>query len=131
MSTRYLNNLALTLVAGFLVVATQAFIPTTVAWLTFAMAITFTILSLELLVVRTTIAQRVISGLTAVIGIWTIVASLVFPATTVVWLGLAAGAAVVALGVAGLTAHELTTERVVHSFEVERQPAVDREPVAA
>lgn len=131
MSTRYLNNLALTLVAGFLVVATQAFIPTTVAWLSFAIAITFTVISLEMLVVRTTIAQRVISGLTGVIGIWTIVASLVFPATTVVWLGFAAGAAVVALGVAGLTAHELTTERVVHSLQVEREPAVDRAPVAA
>jgi hypothetical protein len=131
MSTRYLNNLALTIAAGFLVVATQAFIPATVAWLTFAMAITFTVIGFELLVVRTTIAQRVISGLAAVIGIWTIVASLVYPATTVVWLGFAAGAAVVALGVAGLTAHELSTERVVHSFEVERQPAVDREPVAA
>jgi hypothetical protein len=51
-----------------------------------------------------------------------------FP-TTVVWLGFASACAFVLLGVAGLTAHELTTERVVHSLAVEREPR--RPPVAA
>ena len=42
--------------------------------------------------------------------------------------------ALVALGVIGLVAHELRTERVVHSLAVERAPLVaehDREPIAA
>jgi hypothetical protein len=131
MTTRYLSNLALALAAGFLVVATMAFSAPIAAALTFAIAIGATVLSVGTLVMDTTIAQRVISALAAAIGIWTIVASLVFFPTTVVWLGFASALGLVALAVAGLTAHELTTERVVHSFEVERQPLHSREPIAA
>jgi hypothetical protein len=122
MSTRYLYNLALALVAGFLVVATQAYTPGTVASLTFAIAIGVTAVSLGMIAVRGGIVHRALSGLAAVIGGWTIVASLVFASTTVVWLGFGSALALVGLGVIGLTIHELTTERVVHSLEVEREP---------
>lgn len=43
------------------------------------------------------------------------------------WLGFAAAAALVAIAVFGLTAHELTTERVVHSLEVDRKSVGGRE----
>ena len=36
----------------------------------------------------------------------------------ITWLGFASGVALVALAFTGLTIHELSTERVVHSFEV-------------
>lgn len=77
-----------------------------------------------------------VGGLVAVLGAWTIVASLVFVPTTAATLGFASALGFVALGVVGLTAHELTTERVVHSLEVEesegaRRPLADRQPVAA
>jgi hypothetical protein len=124
MDIRYLSNLTLALAAGFLVVATQAFSPPVAAALVFAIAIGATVLSLATIAAPTTRVQRVISGVAAVIGIWTIVASLVFFPTTVVWLGFASALALVALAVIGLTAHELTTERVVHSLEVEREPVV-------
>jgi hypothetical protein len=41
-----------------------------------------------------------------------------FAGATITWLGFAAGAALFALAIVGLTLHELTTERVVHSIEV-------------
>jgi hypothetical protein len=122
MNIRYLSNLTLALAAGFLVVATQAFSPTIASALVFAIAIGATVLSLGTMAVKTTTVQRVISGIAAVVGGWTIVASLVFFPTTVVWLGFASALALVGLAVAGLTAHELTTERVVHSIEGERAP---------
>lgn len=121
MSTRYLSNLALILVAAFLVVATQAWAPLAVAWITFGVAIGFTVIGLAMLAHRATV-QRALAGLVTVIGAWTIIASLVFVPTTVLWLGFASALAVVALSVIGLTAHELTTERVVHSLEVRREP---------
>jgi hypothetical protein len=46
------------------------------------------------------------------------VASLVFAGSTITWLGFASGAAFVALALTGLTLHEVSTERVVHSIEV-------------
>jgi hypothetical protein len=129
MSIRYLSNLALMIAAAFLVVATQAFLAGTVAWLTFGIAAGLTLLSAYMLIGRHGIAQRMVGGLGAVLGAWTIVASLVFVPATVVWLGFASAIAFVVLGIAGLTAHELTTERVVHSLAVEREPG--RQPVAA
>jgi hypothetical protein len=136
MSIRYLTNLALALAAGFLVVASQVFTAPVAAALTFAIASGATILGLYMLVSRSTIAQRVIGGLVAVLGAWTIVASLVFVPATVVTLGFASALGFVALGVIGLTAHELISERVVHSLKVEqsegsRRPLADRQPMAA
>jgi membrane-associated phospholipid phosphatase len=131
MRIRYLYNIALGLAAGFLVVATQAFAPTTVAWLTFAIAAGVTALSVGIAPLRTGLVQRVLSVASTVLGAWTIVASLVFAPTTVLWLGFASALAFVGLAVIGLTAHELTTERVVHSLEVERSPRIGHEPAAA
>ena len=131
--TRYLSNLALTAAAGFLVVAEFAFTLTTAAWLTFALAIGFVAISGFMLIAGRHIVQRAIGGLGLVIGAWTIVASLVFAPATVMWLGFASAVALVALGIAGLTSHELTTERVVHSLQVQREPVAvrEREPIAA
>ena len=119
MSIRYLYNIALGLAAGFLVVASVAFAAPTVAWLTFAIAAGITAVSAGLLLLPGALAQRSLTAATGLLGIWTIVASLVFTPGTVVSLGFASALAFVALAVAGLTLHELTTERVVHSFEVE------------
>lgn len=119
MSIRYLYNITLGVAAAFLIVATQAFAAPTVAWLTFAIAAGATVTSLGMLAVRSGIGQRSLTGLAGALGIWTIVASLVFVPTTVVWLGFASALAFAGLALAGLTLHELTTERVVHSFQVE------------
>lgn len=131
MSIRYLSNLALALVAGFLVVATQAFALPAVKWLTFAIAIGATVIGLGTGAIRVPLAQRGLGGLAAGIGIWTIVASLVFSLHTVMWLGFASALALVALAVVGLTIHELSAERVVHSIQVEHESAEQRQPLAA
>lgn len=136
MSTRYLLNLLLALVAGTLVVFTQAFGVGTVSTLVFAFAIGLTVLALASAVMPTTITQRVIGAAATIIGAWTIVASLVFSATTVLWLGFAGALGILGLALIGLTVHELTTERVVHSLEVARrapaaEPRDEREPLLA
>lgn len=128
---RYFSNLVLALIAGFLVVATQAFALPAVQWLVFAIAVGATGLSLGTLVIDRNITQRVVSLIAGVVGGWTIIASLVFGPSTVMWLGFAAALALVGLALGGLTVHELTTERVVHSLEVEREPSMRREPIAA
>jgi hypothetical protein len=46
------------------------------------------------------------------------VASIVFSASVVTWLGFASGIGFVGLALIGLTLHELHTERVVHAFDV-------------
>jgi hypothetical protein len=134
MRIRFAYNMLLTIIAGFLVVATQAFLPVTVAWLSFAIGAAAVVLAAGSIALRTGLIQRVLAGAALVIGAWTVVASLIFAPTSVVWLGFASALALVALGVTGLIAHELKTERVVHSLAVERAPLGaehGREPIAA
>jgi hypothetical protein len=55
--------------------------------------------------------------LTTAVSAWTIVASLVFAEPTVQNLTLASSLAISGLAIVGLTAHELSNERNVHSFQ--------------
>lgn len=127
MSTRYLTNITLVLLAGFLVVASQAFAPATLTWLMLgigaaALAISVPMIGLR----RRRPAQRGIDGLVGILAAWMIVAGLVFSGAAVTWLGFSAAAGIVALAVIALTVHELSTERVVHSLEVHaREPEVE------
>jgi hypothetical protein len=81
--------------------------------------------------VRVRRGRRLISAVAAAIGVWTIVASLVFSLHTVTWLGFASAVALAGVAAIGLTAHELSTERVGHSIEVEHGSTTPRDPVAA
>src|ERR1700761_574252 len=126
MNSRYLTNATLALIGGFTVVASQGWNPATFMWLMFAAAILAVTLSTAAGLEQRGNVQRGLDGIIAVLGAWTIVASLVFSGTVVTWLGFAAGAAFVVLALIGLTIHELYTERVVHSIEV-RASNSDRE----
>jgi hypothetical protein len=126
MSSRYLTNIGLAIMGGFLVVASQVWSPSVFMWLMFGGGVVAVTLAASIALRGRGLSQRALDGIIGVLGAWTIVASLVFGGTVVTWLGFASGAAFVALAVTGLTLHELITERVVHSFEV-RAPAQERE----
>jgi hypothetical protein len=126
MNSRYLTNAALAVIGGFTVVASQVWLPATFMWLLFAAAILAVTLSSAFALKRRGNVQRGLDGLVAILGAWTIVASLVFSGSVITWLGFASGAAFVVLAFIGLTIHELHTERVVHSIEV-RATTTDRE----
>jgi hypothetical protein len=122
MSTRYLTNIALALVAGFLVVASQAFTASAYAWLSFAGGVAIGAVALCGLALRGRGGvQRAIDAAVVVLGAWTVVSSLVFATGSVIWLGFSAAVAVLALAITGLTANELGAEQVVHSLQVNAQ----------
>lgn len=120
MRSRYLTNIVLAVMAGFLVVASQAFAPPVLSWLMLGIGVgTIAIVVPAALALRRRgILQRGLDGIVGVLGAWTIVAGLVFSGAAVTWLGFSAAVAIVGLAVIGLTAHELSTERVVHSLEI-------------
>ena len=118
MSTRYLSNLALALVAAFVVVASQSFSTSVFAWLAFGGGVAFVAIALAQVVCHREFVHRALGAVTAAVGAWTIVSSLVFSASAVVWLGFSAADAVVALAVVGLTAHELRDERVLRAVDI-------------
>ena len=118
MNSRFLTNAALSIAGGFTVVASMAWAPATFSWLMFAAGIVAVALAGAIVVRGRGLAQRSLDGILAILGAWTIVASLVFAGSVITWLGFASGAAFVGLALVGLVLHELSTERVVHSLEV-------------
>ena len=121
--SRFASFMALALLAVVLVVATQAFALAVVQWLTFGIAVASLVLTLGIAVgARRHLPSAILGGFGSIVSAWTIVASLVFGLSTVMWLGFAAGVALIAIAAGGLVAHEFSTERVVHSFSLaERQ----------
>jgi len=118
MTTRYLTNVVLALIGGALLVTSQAFAPTTFAWIMLGGGIAAAAIALPAMAIPSRgPAQRGLDAIGSAVAAWTIVASLVFVGAAITWLGFASGAAFVALAIAGLTMHELKTERVVHSLE--------------
>lgn len=126
MLIRYFSFLALAIAAAFLVVASQAFALPAIEGVSLGVNIGVLVVSVLVTVgYRHRLASSVIGSLTAIVAGWTIVASQVFSLGVVQALTFAGGVAVAALAIAGLIAHELSTERVVHSLEIssgERQP---------
>jgi hypothetical protein len=120
MRTRFITNLVLGAVAGFVVVASQAFAAGVTAWVTFGVAIGVLLaLGAAQLDPRRALLQRALDGAVAVLAAWSVVASVVFAGATVTWLSFAEGLGFVAMAVAGLIAHETSTERVVHLLSIE------------
>jgi hypothetical protein len=118
MNSRYLTNAALVVAGAFLAVASQAFSVPVFMWLMFGIGVVAVLLAGAVVLKSRRLEQRSLDGITGILGAWTIIASLVFAGSAITWLGFASGAAFVALALVGLTLHELSTERVVHSIDV-------------
>jgi hypothetical protein len=112
MSTRFVSNAVVALAAGFVVVASQAFAPSTTGWIAFGIAMAILAASSLAQADRSRgRAQRIVDGATAIVSAWTIVASVVFHGAALLWLSAGEGIALVALAYAGLTVNELRRRR--------------------
>ena len=118
MNSRYITNVSLALAGGFLIVVSQAFSAPVFEWLMLAIGVIAVLTSGAIALSTRGRAQRALDAVTGLLGAWTIIASLVFTGSVMTTLGFASGLAFAALALAGLTLHELHTERVVHSIEV-------------
>jgi hypothetical protein len=116
---RYLSNAAIALFGGFVVVASQAFAPAVTAWLAFAIAIAVLVVAgVSQLQRGRGVVQRILDGVTGLLAVGAIIASLVFVGPTVMWLSLAGGLGFVLLAFTGLTLHEIWTYRATHGLTV-------------
>jgi len=122
MRSRFFLTEALALIAGFLIIVTQAFGSGAAEWIGFGCGVAALAVCASLLVDS---ARRhrgpswlALASVGLVIAGWNIVASLVFSAPAAIWLMFGNGCGLLALALAGLTLHEVSTERVVHSLEV-------------
>jgi hypothetical protein len=130
MRIRYFSFLALGAAAVFLVVASQAFAMVDIANLALGVGIGMLVVSAGVAIrYRPHLPSLAVGVLAAIVSAWTIVASQVFSLPTVQNLTFAGALGITGLALIGLTAHELSTERVVHSLRplAARDPAEESE----
>jgi hypothetical protein len=128
MSQRFISNVALAIAGAVVVVSSQAFSASVTGWLMFG--ISLGVLALLAVAQRDRARggiQRLLDVGIGVLALWSAVASVVYSGMTLTWMSFAEGLGFVALGVVGLIAHELQTERVVHSLETVPTDARDRD----
>ena len=121
MSLKYIINLLVTLAGGVLVVTSRTFVPNTVGWIGLGIGIFAVVLGGVGLADSGLRARSLGYATTALVGLWTIVSSTVFSGTLLGWLMFADALALAAVALADLTAHEVTTERVVHTLDVRQR----------
>jgi hypothetical protein len=118
MSPKYIVNLLLVIAGGFLAVASRGFASSTAGWIAVGIGILAVVLAAAGLAMMRLQPRAIGYGLTAAVGIWTIVSSLVFTGTALGWLVLADALGLAAIAIVELVVHEFSTERVVHTLVV-------------
>ena len=126
MSLRFGLNTLFAVAGGFLVVASQTFTANTAGWLAFGVGTGVTVLAAAALAGRGVSPRAFGYGATFAVGLWSLIAALVFSGTLLTWLVFADAIVLVAVALGDLAMHEVSTERVVHTLEVH-----DQVPVAA
>lgn len=125
LSTRFGVDVLSVVAGGFLAVAAMAFSAPVTSWVGFGVFTGLTVLGGAASVFATRTGARVGHGLLGLVGLWALIAALVFTGSVGTWLVFADALAVALVGLADLTAHEATTERVVHQLEVRSTPVVN------
>jgi hypothetical protein len=121
MSTRFsLDTLAL-VAGGFTAVISRSFDFGPLSWTAFGVSAAVAVAGILGLALNGLGRGSVASGALTVVGLWSLVAALVFSGSALTWLVFADALAVAAIALADLTVHEVTTERVVHTLDVRHE----------
>jgi len=118
LSSRFVLDTLFLVAGGFLAVAAMAWTIGVAHWVAFGVSAGILLAAGLSAVVVPTIARKVGHSAIGLAAVWSIIAALVFSGTALTWLVFADALLVAALALADLTAHEATTENVVHQLEV-------------
>ena len=128
MKPRFVTNMMLAFAGAFVAVASQAFSPGVAGWIAFGFGIAILLgLGLSQLDRDRGLVQHALDGLATLLGVWTVVASVVFTGAVLSWLTLGEGLGFVLFAAVGLVAHELSQEGVVVSLGIRETQSDDLE----
>jgi hypothetical protein len=112
MPARFASNLSIALLGGVLVSCALVFAPAVVQWLALGVGGAAAVITLAAFATRGRgPAQRLLDAMIAPLAGWTIIAATTYTGATQRWMSFSAGAALCALAVSGLIAHEVAIER--------------------
>ena len=118
LSSRFILDIGFMLAAAFVVVASMTWSAGVAGWTAFGISAGITVIAGTSAVLTSRRHRKLGHGLVALVALWSLVAALAFAGTLLTWLVFADAIAVGVLALADLTAHEATTEKVVHQLVV-------------
>ena len=118
LSSRFILDNLFLLAAAFVVVASMTWTAGVAGWVAFGVSAGVAVLAGTSAILATRNDRKLGHGLVALIALWSLSAALAFSGTLLTWLIFADAIAVGLLALADLTAHEATTEKVVHQLVV-------------
>lgn len=127
LSARFGLDILFVLGAAFLAVAAMSFSAPVAGWLSFGVSTGLAAAAIASLSMTRSAGRRAGHGLITLIGLWSLTAALAFSGTALTWLVFADAIALGVAALADLTAHEVTTESVVHRLEVTSTPPAERD----
>jgi hypothetical protein len=131
LSSRFILDNLFLLAAAFVVVASMTWTAGVAGWVAFGVSAGVAVLAGTSAILATRNAHKLGHGLVALIALWSLSAALAFSGTVLTWLVFADAIAVGLLALADLTAHEATTEKVVHQLVVRDAPLAAEQRHAA
>lgn len=129
LSYRFVLDSLFILAGAFLVVASMAWSTNTAGWTAFGVSTGIAVLAAASAILTKRNAIKFGHGLVALAALWSLVAALSFNGTALMWLVFADAIMTGVLALADLTAHEATTEKVVHQLVV--HDTTDQQRMAA
>jgi hypothetical protein len=123
LSPRFLLDNLFVIGGAFLVAASLAFSASVAGWIGFGVFTGLTVVAGASAVLARGGARRAGHGLIALASLWSLIAALTFSGHVLMWLVFADAIMVGVLALADLTAHEATTENVVHRLVVSEAPS--------
>jgi len=118
LSPRFALDTAAVLGGGFLAVSAMTFSAPVAGWLGFGVFTAAAVIGAFSAALTHRNSQTFGHGMLGLVSLWSLIAALVFSGTALTWLVFANALALVAIAFGDLTAHELTSERVVHQLDV-------------
>jgi hypothetical protein len=123
LSPRFALDILFVVGGAFLAVVAMAFTASVAGWIAFGVAAGLTVLAFGSVAIARATGQRIGHSILGLVALWSLVAALVFSGTALTWLVFADAIALGVLALADLTAHEVTTESVVHRLVITETPA--------
>lgn len=132
LSSRFALDVLFVLGGAFLAIAAMSFTAPVAGWVAFGVSTGLAVIAAASVAAARLSGRKIGHGLVGAAGLWSLIAALIFAGPALTWLVFADAIGLGVLALVDLTAHELTTESVVHRLEVRSAPATDgRERLAA
>jgi hypothetical protein len=131
LSPRFVLDNLFVVGGAFLAVVAMSFTASVAGWIGFGVFTGLTVLAFVSAVVARATGQKIGHTILGLVGLWSLVAALAFSGTVLTWLVFADAIALGVIALADLTAHEVSTESVVHRLVITETPAASESGRAA